>query len=93
MTKLDDALELVPMWKSLIFSIALSSTAIWSSESIFIFWKVKYAFCSTKSLATIEKAIASRLPVSSETITGSMYLENVVFISVFSKQRNKRDKK
>jgi hypothetical protein len=47
------------------------------SESIFIFWEVKYVFCSTKSSATNEKAIVSRLPVSSETVTGSIYLERV----------------
>jgi hypothetical protein len=47
---------------------------------------VRYAFFSTKSSATIEKAIASRLQVSSETVTGSMYLEKVgLLVSLVNK--------
>jgi hypothetical protein len=77
--KLDNALELVPMWRSLVFPIAVSNA------SIFI-WEVRYAFFSTKSSATIEKVIASRLQVSSETVTGSMYLEKVgLLVSLVNK--------
>jgi hypothetical protein len=72
--KFDVPLPLIPIVKSFVLSIVMSSAMTWSSGSIFIFWEVRYALGSTDSSATKEKAIASMLPVSSEIVRGSLYL-------------------
>jgi hypothetical protein len=76
--KAEDVLPLMPMLKSLVFELLCPGGLHGHVHRSSCSKEVRYALSSTKSSATVEKAIASLLPVSSAIARGSLYLEKML---------------